>query len=129
MYRDGTYDLPGDAEGTGWSKVDGMMVWVASGEGVVWGVSANGELWYRAGIDQNNPSGTNWFRMETRPGVEGWKQAVSNGGDSLWGIDGGENLRCRERAGTADIAGRQSSKYVLHLRLWMIRLCDPYFSG
>ena len=43
MYRDQTYDLPGDAEGSGWSKVDGMMVWLRSGDKIVWGVSANGE--------------------------------------------------------------------------------------
>jgi hypothetical protein len=28
------------------------MVYLASGENTVWGVSANGELWYRAGLDQ-----------------------------------------------------------------------------
>ena len=33
-------------------QVDGFMVYLASGQNTVWGVSANGELWYRAGIDQ-----------------------------------------------------------------------------
>ena len=46
-------------------KVDGMMVWIASCSGIVWAVSANGDLWYRAGICHNNPMGTNWFKMET----------------------------------------------------------------
>ena len=103
MYRDGTFDLPGDAEGTGWSKVDGMMVWVSSGEGMVWAASANGDLWYRAGIDLNNPMGTNWFRMETKPGVEGWKAAVAFEG-ALWGIDNTDILRCKEQATSEDIA-------------------------
>merc|ERR1711962_32344 len=97
MYRDGTYDLPGDAEGTGWSKVDGMMVWLSSGQNIVWGISANGEMWYRAGIDQNNPMGTNWFKMNTGTSVESWKQAV--GWDNiLWTIDGGDLVRCKDGA-------------------------------
>ena len=33
-------------------QVDGFMMYLASGQNTVWGVSANGELWYRAGIDQ-----------------------------------------------------------------------------
>ena len=111
MYRDGTFDLPGDAEGSGWTKVsllqlstsllsckvDGMMVWIASCLGIVWAVSSSGELWYRAGISQNSPMGTNWFKMDTRPNVEAWKQAVMYEG-SLWGIDGTEVVRCKEQA-------------------------------
>ena len=46
-------------------QVDGMMVWVSSGENIVWAVSANGALWYRAGIEQACPMGTNWFRVDT----------------------------------------------------------------
>ena len=65
MFRDGTYDLPGDADGSGWTKVDGMMTWLSSGENIVWAVSANGALWYRAGIEQSCPMGTNWFRVDT----------------------------------------------------------------
>ena len=125
MYRDGTFDLPGDAEGSGWSKVrliysrysleqgeddifqvssfivssqvDGMMVWISSCDGIVWALSANGDLWYRAGICQNNPMGTNWFKMETKPNVESWKQAVMSEG-TFWGIDGSEVVRCKEQA-------------------------------
>ena len=65
MFRDGTYGLPGDADGSGWTKVDGMMVWLSSGENIVWAVSANGTLWYRAGIEQGCPMGTNWFKVNT----------------------------------------------------------------
>jgi hypothetical protein len=97
MYRDGTLELPGEAEGTGWSKVDGLMVWLSSGEGMVWAGSANGELWYRGGINQNNPMGSNWFKLEARPSVELFKLAVAYGG-ALWAIDAGENLRCKEKA-------------------------------
>ena len=106
MYRDGTFDLPGDAEGTGWSKVDGMMVSIASGDGNVWAVSANGEMWYRAGIDQNNPMGSNWFKMDARPAVDTWKQVMANGGGTLWGIDGSDTVRCKEKATRSDISGR-----------------------
>ena len=73
------------------------MVWIASCEGIVWAVSASGELWYRAGISQNNPMGTNWFKMDTRPNAEAWKQAVMYEG-SLWGIDGTDVVRCKEQA-------------------------------
>ena len=53
MVRDGTYDLPGEAEGSGWTKVDGMMSRVSSGDqGMVWGVSEDGSLWYRANVSQ-----------------------------------------------------------------------------
>ena len=64
MCRDQTYGLPGEGDGSGWTKVDGMMVWLSSGQNIVWALSANGALWYRAGIDQNCPLGTHWFRME-----------------------------------------------------------------
>ena len=47
------------------AQVDGMMVWLSSGENIVWAVSANGALWYRAGIEQACPMGTNWFRVDT----------------------------------------------------------------
>ena len=73
------------------------MVWIASCDGIVWAVSANGELWYRAGISQNNPMGTNWAHMDTRPNAETWKQAVMYEG-SFWGIDGSEVVRCKEQA-------------------------------
>ena len=47
LYREGTYDLPGEGEGTDWTGVDGMMVWLACGEGVVWAASAGGQVWKR----------------------------------------------------------------------------------
>ena len=74
-----------------------MMVWIASCEGIVWAASANGDLWFRAGISQNNPMGSNWFKMETRPNAEAWKQAVMYEG-ALWGIDGTDVVRCKEKA-------------------------------
>ena len=74
-----------------------MMVWIASCSGIVWAVSANGDLWYRAGICHNNPMGTNWFKMETKPNAESWKQAVMSEG-MFWGIDGSEVVRCKEQA-------------------------------
>ena len=74
-----------------------MMVLIASCEGIVWAVSSNGDLWFRAGISQNNPMGSNWFKMETRPNAEAWKQAVMYEG-ALWGIDGADVVRCKEKA-------------------------------
>ena len=48
MYRDSNFCLPGECEGgNGWTKVDGLMSWVSSGENIVWGVTTNGDLWYR----------------------------------------------------------------------------------
>ena len=39
MYRDGSQGLPREAEGSGWTKVDGILSWICSGEdGLVWGV-------------------------------------------------------------------------------------------
>ena len=108
MYRDQTYDLPGDAEGSGWSKVDGMMVWLRSGENIVWGVSANGELWYRAGIDQYCPMGTNWFKVNT--GLEKnreWKMVAGESG-CLWGIESPDVVTCKSGAGSQDITGGQN---------------------
>jgi len=103
MLRDGTYDLPGDGEGNGWSKVDGMMVWISSGENIVWGLSENGELWYRAGISQSIPMGTNWFKMNT--GKEKnivWKMVAGEAG-LLWGLDTGNKLLARKNATNENI--------------------------
>lgn len=110
MFRDGTYDLPGEAEGSGgWTKVDGMMVWLSSGVNIVWGVSANGELWYRAGIEQSNPMGTNWFKMQTKTfgdkSVE-WKMiAGDTSAGCLWGIEAGDVITVKLGAAKEDIAG------------------------
>ena len=105
MYRDQTYGLPGDAEGSGWSKVDGMMVWLRSGDKIVWGVSANGEVWYRAGIDQYCPMGTNWFKVNT--GGEKnkeWKMVAGESG-CLWGVENPDIATCKKGADLQDIIG------------------------
>jgi len=95
MYRDGTFDLPGEAEGNGWTKVDGIMTWVASGTNIIWGLSENGELWYRAGISQSMPMGNNWFKMNTRKDTNiAWKMVVGEA-DFLWGLDSSDKLLAR----------------------------------
>ena len=105
MYRDQTYDLTGDAEGTGWTKVDGMMVWLRSGEKMLWGVSAIGELWYRAGIDQHCPMGTNWCKMTTgQENNREWKMVAEEGG-CLWGVESPDSATCKKGAGWQDITG------------------------
>ena len=112
MYRDQTFDLPGDAEGSGWTKVDGMMTWLSSGENIVWGVSANGELWYRAGIDTNCPMGTNWFKIDT--GVEKnreWKMVAGEDG-CLWGIESPDVLTVKKGGSAQDLIGRNYEKTV-----------------
>ena len=68
LYRDGTFQLAGEGEGSGWTKVEGMMKAIWSGDGVVWAVCEDGGLWYRPHITQATPMGTNWFRLEVRPG-------------------------------------------------------------
>ena len=67
LYRDGTFQLAGEGEGSGWTKVEGMMKAIWSGEGTVWAVCEDGGLWYRPHISQATPMGTNWFRLEVRP--------------------------------------------------------------
>jgi len=103
MYRDGTYDLPGEADGSGWTKVDGMMKWVASGTNIVWGLSENGELWYRAGISQSIPMGTNWFKLNTAKEANiVWKMVVGEDG-LLWGLDSTDKLLARKNVNTDNI--------------------------
>ena len=86
-------------------QVDGMMVWISSGENIVWGLSENGELWYRAGISQSIPMGTNWFKMNT--GKEKnivWKMVAGEAG-LLWGLDNGNKLLARKNATNENIQG------------------------
>ena len=45
--RDGTQDDPDDADGSGWSVLDGKFIQVAVGSGAVWGLGANREFFYR----------------------------------------------------------------------------------
>ena len=47
--RDGTQDDPDDADGSGWSVLDGKFIQVAVGSGAVWGLGANREFFYRCG--------------------------------------------------------------------------------
>jgi len=81
------------------------MVWVSSGDNIVWGLTTSGELWYRAGVDQNNQMGTNWEKLNT--GVDTnvqWKMVeVDNG--HLWGIDTSDKLMCRKNATQDNILG------------------------
>jgi len=103
MYRDQTFGLTGEGEGSSWTRVDGYMVYLSSGDNCVWGVSANGELWYRAGIDQANPMGFNWFKMRTGldKNIE-WKMAAGRS-HLLFGIDKEDSLLYRENAGIEDL--------------------------
>ena len=48
--RDGTQDDPDDADGSGWSVLDGKFIQVAVGSGAVWGLGANREFFYRCGL-------------------------------------------------------------------------------
>jgi hypothetical protein len=75
-----------------------MMVWVTSGVDNVWGVSANGDLWYRAGVDAKTPMGSNWFKINTGQGsnIE-WKSVAFSGG-LLWGLDKDEQLLARQHS-------------------------------
>ena len=47
--RDGTQDDLDDADGSGWSVLDGKFIQVAVGSGAVWGLGANREFFYRCG--------------------------------------------------------------------------------
>ena len=66
MYRDGTWLLAGEGEGTGWTKVDGVMQAIWSCEGGVWAVSEDGALWLRRNVSQVTPLGTHWSRIQVR---------------------------------------------------------------
>jgi len=147
MFRDGTYDLPGEGEGNGWTKVDGMMVWVASGTDIVWGLSENGELWYRAGISQGVPMGTNWYKMNTGKDTNIiWKMVVGEG-DLLWGLENSDKLFARRNVTLDNIQDGNSvnifnengnfkcfnvqekpSSYVVHHGGWVIYE-KPNFKG
>lgn len=104
MVRDGTWELPGEAEGSGWSKVDGMMVSVSSGAGgMVWGVSEDGGLWYRSNVSGASPMGTNWYRLND--GLDlGWK-SVALLGHNMWAIDSKDFLLMRDNVKQANIEG------------------------
>ena len=105
MVRDGTWGLGGEAEGTGWTRVDGMMVSVASGDnGMVWGVSEDGGLWYRSNVSQASPMGTHWFRIND--GLDmGWKN-VALLGHNMWAIDSKDSLLVRDNVKQDNIQGR-----------------------
>ena len=82
-----------------------MMVWVASGTNITWGLSENGELWYRAGISQSVPMGTNWFKINTgKESNIAWKMVVGVAG-LLWGLDRNDKLVARRNATLENIQG------------------------
>ena len=57
MFRDGTQEDPDDTDGSGWSSVDGKFIAIAVGDGVVWGLGANRDFFYRY---QLVSTGLNW---------------------------------------------------------------------
>ena len=86
-----------------------MMVWVASGTNIVWGLSENGELWYRAGISQGIPMGTNWYKMNTQKDSNiTWKMVVGEAG-LLWGLDTKDKLLARRNVTPDNIQGASFS--------------------
>jgi len=101
MFRDGTHDLPGEAEGTGWTKVDGMMKMISSCDTLVWGVSEDGGLWYRSGVNQGTPMGTNWFRIQDGLDI-GWRM-VTMMDSVLWGVDSRDGLMARSNVNIDNI--------------------------
>ena len=106
LVRDGTFQLAGEAEGSGWTKVEGMMKSIWSGDGVVWAVCEDGGLWYRPHITQATPMGTNWFRLEVRPAsLEVSWRTVMVVEDTLWALDTTDRLHTRTNVTADNIQG------------------------
>jgi len=111
MFRDGTWDLPGEAEGTGWTKVDGLVRSVSVGSEQVWAVSEDGALWSREGLGPGTPMGTHWLRIQDGHDL-GWRM-VDMLGSSLWAVDSRDCLMVRDNA-TQDNIDDEKAVHIFH---------------
>ena len=57
------------------------MKHISNGEFGVYGVNPSDEIWYRKGITNTNPIGTNWEK------IDGLLKQLSIGKYGLWGIN------------------------------------------
>jgi len=85
FYRINTY---GDNSNHGreWVHVDGALSWISSGKkGEVWGTDKHGNVWKRAGITDDKPTGSSWVAVSSAKTEENFKRvAVWNG--MVWGV-------------------------------------------
>ena len=80
-----------------------MMKSITSGENILWGVTEDGCLWYRANIGPGTPMGSHWYKMED--GLDmGWRM-VTVMKDLMWGIDTKEMLMARNNVCLENIKG------------------------
>ena len=83
------------------------MKMISSCDSLVWGVSEDGGLWYRASVAPGTPMGTNWFRLQD--GLDlGWRM-VDMMDSVLWGLDCKEGLMARPNVNMDNIQGRGAS--------------------
>ena len=76
--------------GNSWVSVSGTFKSMSSGEAGVWAVKGDGQVFYRAGVSNLNPTGMRW-----RPISGYFKQVDSGEKGVVYGIDNNKNLRCR----------------------------------
>ena len=87
------------------------MKMISSCDTLVWGVSEDGGLWYRSGVSQGTPMGTNWFRIQDGLDI-GWRM-VTMMDSVLWGVDSRDGLMARSNVNIDNIQGGDSALYSL----------------
>lgn len=70
--------------------MDGKFIALAVGEGVVWGLGANREFFYRSGIDKN--LGTHWLRVEQHKDNKIVFKQIEVEGDTVVATDKDNNV-------------------------------------
>lgn len=88
FYREGTYgDL--NTKGTGWTKIDGNVKWMGSGNGIMVAVNNGDSIYYRSGMSSVKPTGTHWVH------VGGRLNNIDVHGKVVYGSNRGQDLyRC-----------------------------------
>lgn len=75
-YRTGTFgddDMDNSIGTAKWTKIDGTLKWVASGQNIVCGVNDSDETVYRAGVTENTPTGTDWRKVKGSKAYESFQ--------------------------------------------------------
>ena len=76
------------SEGTGWEKLDGLLIWISSGAaGEVWGTNKEGDVWRREGMSTSNPTGTAWKKVSS-----GSMKQVSIWGGQAWAVNNKDQI-------------------------------------
>ena len=88
----------------------GTLKQISVGDGKVMGVNRHDEIYYRTGIDQSNPEGTGWKR------IDGYLKYITVGDGKIMGVNGHNHIYYRVGISDANPEGTSWKRIAGYLK-------------